>query len=512
MSYASEVTRAIIEENAKLIQEYAGKINCKGLRVSEHILECPVRAFQNMNIGAAICDDNVGFQLATHGARCKGKQLEVLLIPDMLPITFWTDRKNSQVGAKIFFRFDAEEETIVPCVTDLPVRLDCLLGAPAKNTLIPEHIYENNSTIEALTVSKYETKKVLHKARLSVPEFVWLPQNTPGIRKSLENFAKTITQNDIVIKSNTGSGGYEVGLFSTKELSKAVKYAQELHAANKDVLVERRIIPLELIGRDTDWNVRAFVTLEEKPRWADGFVRYSQKSSTPVNICQGAKVMRLDNAGITGKRLEKFQSYACHAARVLSRQVGVREGWLGLDLMLDQSGKVYCLEANTSPGGIAELTMLGEEPPGCVVKILLPSLHKKLLRNHALARNSLDQPLPLSETVRLSISRYLQGRESEPEIAEYLISTVVPLLGFGAEAEYAKTIMCNDCGDIEGALYHARLACELMPERKGAREFLDKMAEFESVAKSIPSLIASATERIEVEEIFREMIEIIGDV
>ena len=127
-------------------------------------------------------------------------------------------------------------------------------------------------------------------------------------------------------------------------------------------------------------------------------------------------------------------------------------------------------------------------------------------------RNSLDQPLPLSETVRLSISRYLQGRESEPEIAEYLISTVVPLLGFGAEAEYAKTIMCSDCGDMEGALYHSRLACELIPEHKGAREFLDKMAEFEAVAKSIPSLIASATERIEVEEIFSEVIETTGDV
>ena len=86
MTYVSELTRAIIDENANLIGGYIEIMGCNDLRVSNHILECSARAFQNINIGAEICDDTVGFQIATHGARCKGNQIEVLLIPDMPPI------------------------------------------------------------------------------------------------------------------------------------------------------------------------------------------------------------------------------------------------------------------------------------------------------------------------------------------------------------------------------------------------------------------------------------------
>ncbi|MBI4147992.1 tetratricopeptide repeat protein [Candidatus Woesearchaeota archaeon] len=328
-----------------------------------------------------ITDDSVALMISGAGAVYNRTPVGLILTPLLPNGNLLVDDCHQHVAARFFYEF--HNGIITPTVARTPLPLDGINVQYSEDERTEDWLpgILNCPHVQHITNSKILTKEVLKREGLPLASCRVLRSSIEACPKVLEHFLSEQGIQYFVIKAEHGSGGNQVRLFEQQQIGKAVAYARKLLDAGDQVLLEQRLEPLEWRTRKgiiRDWNIRAFVTLEEHPRWIDGLVRYDKRSCKPVNICQGARVEELETvAKITCADITAIKNTALKATTALYKRVkdlGEEPyGFLGLDLMATCDG-VYVIEINDSAaGGFAELMEMRLQPLQTVADILLPA-------------------------------------------------------------------------------------------------------------------------------------------
>lgn len=418
------------------------------IRVEETVEQRSASAFDHALLfgNYGFNDDDIAILASSEGASYNSRPIQVMIIPPHPAGALLVARDNSTVAADFFYIIEKNVikaiHTTEPVELDLlDLRLDLPYGNAARNK-IPGYVLATKPSTQDLTDSKAETNAVLHAAGMLVPKQMVLselaaaenrPQFFIGMRVDyLEQCLNTLSIDRFVLKGEPGSGGYYVCMFGRHELDEAMGYIRWLEKNGKKVLLEERIKPLQWKNEDDqhiDWNIRAFVTLEEKPQWIDAIVRYNIMSGKPVNICQDACVEELEKTVTrTGASMENIRNTACEVAKALYKHIPpeyagqIPTDFLGLDLIVSEKG-VYTIEVNSAgSGGFAELLEIRKKPLESV-RHLLESMGPNLENKHA--QRTLNQykriPNPVEEYLYLAerFSEDKTGEASSPAIRMY---------------------------------------------------------------------------------------------
>jgi tetratricopeptide (TPR) repeat protein len=383
---------ALTREYSKELRAQLARFDMDGIRVSDVIERREISGHENkLTCGLlGTHEDITAIFVSSVGVSYSGNPIEVLLIPPTLECSLMVDEENNQVAANFFYEF--KEGEIRPVEVCKPLVLDGLniTYTGTEGYEGPLDVLINGPELLALTDDKLRTKEVFHETDLRMPASCILEnEDFDNLHEAIQNFLTEVGCRGFAIKGNFSSGGSHVKLFGNQEIESAVDFVIKLSKAGKTVFIEERINPLDWKngGKDVlDWNIRALVTLVDKPEWIDAEVRYNVRSELPVNVCKGAKVDQLETvAEKTGASLEKIKHYSIAAAKVIfekMRSIGAHSaGFLGLDLMVDEQG-VSGIEVNSGAvGGFASLLKLRKGPLHSVA-VLLNSLGPFLEENH----------------------------------------------------------------------------------------------------------------------------------
>lgn len=136
---------------------------------------------------------------------------------------------------------------------------------------------------------------------------------------------------------------------------------QKLFSDNGNPYIVQRAIQLAQInGRPID--IRLMMMRDANKRWnyAGMLAKLAMEKSIVTNVSRGGSILSVDKAlnkslGISGEKLESIKEemirlcYVCN--RVYSRYVYQSE--IGYDIGVDQSGKIWFIEANRGPSRVA---------------------------------------------------------------------------------------------------------------------------------------------------------------
>ncbi|MCF0142528.1 MAG: D-alanine--D-alanine ligase [Parasporobacterium sp.] len=173
----------------------------------------------------------------------------------------------------------------------------------------------------AIAMSKYHTKKVL-SSEIPMPKGIILRKSDPEI----ENFPTPC----VVKPSN---GGSSLGVYIVTEDKDYLPAVKEAFEYDDVLLVEEFISGRELTQGVL--NGKALPPVEIIPD--EGFYDYTNKyNGLTKEVCP---------AEISPEVLEEMSRYSVLAGKILGLSVYYR-----MDYLLDASGKLFCLEANTLPG------------------------------------------------------------------------------------------------------------------------------------------------------------------
>lgn len=179
----------------------------------------------------------------------------------------------------------------------------------------------------ALAMSKELGKLILKNAGVPVPGGVLVRNDEKNVLPGAFGLAYPL-----VVKPNCGGSSVGVSIvYSDDEYRSALEYALELE---REVVVEEYIS-----GREFSVGVvggRALPVIELAP--IEGFYDYKNKytAGSTIETCP---------ADISPESSKQMQEYAETGYKALSLDAYAR-----LDFIMKESGKMYCLEANTLPG------------------------------------------------------------------------------------------------------------------------------------------------------------------
>lgn len=163
----------------------------------------------------------------------------------------------------------------------------------------------------------------------------------------------------VIVKPCCGGSSVGVAVARTEEeyrraLKEAFSYEDQVVV---EEFIEGREFSVAVIGG------RAFPVIEIAPK--EGFYDYRNKyqAGSTVETCPAA---------LSPEKTEEMQRYACLGAKAL----GIT-GYSRLDFMMDQNGRLYCLEANTLPG-MTPTSLIPQE--AAVLGISYPELCEELIR------------------------------------------------------------------------------------------------------------------------------------
>lgn len=211
----------------------------------------------------------------------------------------------------------------------------------------------------ALAMDKGLTKKLFRANRVPCPAGIILEKEAYDT-----DLAAAGIEFPVVVKPCCG--GSSVGVYIVNDQQEYEKALQEAFSYEREVVVEQYIK-----GREFSVGVvagEAYPVIEIAP--LEGFYDYKNKYS------QGAAIETCP-ANLSREQAEEMQEYAVRGVEAL-----FIEGYSRLDFMMDEQGRMYCLEANTLPGMTPtsllpqEAGALGIEYPELCEKLIEVSLQK----------------------------------------------------------------------------------------------------------------------------------------
>lgn len=205
----------------------------------------------------------------------------------------------------------------------------------------------------AIAMDKYLSKKLLGAADIPCPKGI-------SIKKAAYLAGQGAGCGSFPVVVKPCCGGSSVGVFIAADQEEYETALQAAFAYENEVVVEDYICGREFSVGVVDH--QALPVIEIEP--VEGFYNYENKYQ------QGAAVETCP-ARLSAAQTERMQDYAVRGAQAL-----LIEGYSRLDFMMDETGNMYCLEANTLPGMTAT-SLLPQE--AAAVGINYPDLCEKLI-------------------------------------------------------------------------------------------------------------------------------------
>jgi len=230
----------------------------------------------------------------------------------------------------------------------------------------------NTRTLRATTDDKIKTKEILRRYGILTPPHLIIQKNEnltrEEISRKIRAFLKVKLESGFVVKPHDASQGTGVRLFTSREVERGTDFIIESLRKRDLVMVEPRIesAPFYLSGKRMDWNIRVIaVAGKEEDSLRSSEVRYGEFNGKPVNKCKGAKISELrqvwENLGFSEDQIpvinERILGVVKNVSHAINREFNGQElGVLGMDLIIDKSGNIFCIEVNSGfVGGLGSL-------------------------------------------------------------------------------------------------------------------------------------------------------------
>ncbi len=228
-----------------------------------------------------------------------------------------------------------------------------------ENLPFPE-IIERNFTIfnpikaTAIMNDKYQSLKLLEQSGISFPK-------TELIDSNVYDSELLKTKNRFVIKPRFGMKGNDVCFAEKRGLSLELNNTGEivkiehLHERFKGYVIQEQIDTLfSSNGKSADFRV-LLQRIDGKIQAVGSYARTGDKN-LPLNLACGGRIVSIEkwlyNTAFTHEKIEQtkeaLNTVALEAGNFLcSRINGIFE--IGMDFILDEDNKLWCLEANSKP-------------------------------------------------------------------------------------------------------------------------------------------------------------------
>lgn len=211
----------------------------------------------------------------------------------------------------------------------------------------------------ALAMDKGISKKMFDAAGIPTPHWISMKKNE---QKTL---AETGLGLPCVVKPCCG--GSSIGVFIARTEEEYEKALRDAFRYEDEIVVEDYVEGREFSVGVIDY--RALPVIEIAP--VEGFYDYQNKytAGATIETCP---------AELSKEQTEQMQSYAVKAYEALQLS-----GYGRMDFMMDEQGRMYCLEANTLPG-MTPTSLLPQE--AAAVGIAFPELCELLIEVSMKAR------------------------------------------------------------------------------------------------------------------------------
>lgn len=361
----------------------------------------------------------------------------LLIVPKEDGLPLYIDRDNRTMWSDFFYV--CEGGILKPIKTSQPIPIDGLYPMYDSKRDFDglEEYLPMNARLFNTTNDKWRTREIFAEAGIRIPRGELITQ---GELSSAKERIEAIIQNNpnlkgLVIKGNGGSGGTLVKMFSIESPGEAEAYVRHLIDKGYDVIVEERILPLQapidqgygvrLDGDRVDYNLRVLVTLGEEPQVIDSEIRYDLKGDSPINIHQGAHAVRSGEVldPITMRDVNRIAKRATYSLwNATSDRRSNETGFVGIDIIVDDSGRPYVIEANSGAvGGFGTLCRLDRKPLTSIAEILIPSAEPFLFDNFQRRKNPgvLDK-MPLHASDYTTLGFAFLSTKNFPKAEQYL--------------------------------------------------------------------------------------------
>ncbi len=182
-------------------------------------------------------------------------------------------------------------------------------------------------TSSAMAMDKGITKAIFQMYQVPTPRGV-----TMDVKRRNDDLSVHGLDFPVVVK--TCCGGSSIGVYIVNSQEEYVKALDEAYSYEDEVVIEEFIQGKEYTVAVVDGEAFPVVSIEP----VSGFYDYRNKyePGATIEVCP---------APLSEKQTLLMQQYA----RMGYKALGI-EGYGRLDFMMDENGKMYCLEANTLPG------------------------------------------------------------------------------------------------------------------------------------------------------------------
>ena len=400
----------IVNIHAEWLRSMCKRMGLQGFNVESAIHSVVASSFQDkltLGIGTEFAPDKFAlFMAGSKQPEIEGKKeiIPMLLLPRDEGTAVLKDPKSKAIFTDGFWV--CQDKTIRYMKPDKPLALDGLITlqdqVPYRGS---ESFLDTNERLDPVTINKQHTKEILTNAGVLVAPGIFIEHtDSTDVHQKFTHLNKAFDISDgIVVKDNCGDYGSGVKLFQPTELDKAEAYTKQLMEEGKDVVVEKRIVPMAPVKTrrlqnefkidSPDHNTRTLVTLSpQDPHTIDAIERIKEMSGDPVNVSKGAIALRLDEIYTPSIR-EKIYRTAEAATKAVCREIAksqneVMMGFARIDTIVDKNGDVYVLEVNAGlVGGTEGLTQLDKQPLTSSGQIFYPYTRAFLEPNYKKRKN-----------------------------------------------------------------------------------------------------------------------------
>lgn len=183
-----------------------------------------------------------------------------------------------------------------------------------------------DSVSSALAMDKTITKQIFMSQKVSTPKGVWIKK---GESTDLKDYGMSVP---VVVKAS--NGGSSVGVVIVKEEKDYQNALDECFALEDTIVIEEYIEGREFSVAVIDKKALPVIEIIPNAGWYDYKNKYLPGATT--EICP-AKLSEVDT-----KKMQKLAEDACEALKITT--------YARADVLMDNTGKMYCIEANTLPG------------------------------------------------------------------------------------------------------------------------------------------------------------------
>lgn len=319
-----------------------------------------------------------------------GRRIIPLLLNPVGESALFTDQNGERSWTNSFYI--CEGNVFKPIMTFQPIPIDGFDPMfSQKNAIRGFDAYPRAyDRLQKFTRDKWKSRLLMEKYGILMPPAKIIFKGQSGLlEEEISSFVQSTATQGLVVKGNGGYGGILVKMFGVNDLENAQIFGEKLFKRGYDVILEKRIIPIDskaqmsVVSSDNfDVNFRTLVSLGRIRKCFGAELRGDYFSEKPVNIHQGARALSVEHLppevhDFLARRSEYISLILSLSAGDISELLG----FLGSDEIIGDDENLYTIEANAgNVGGLGTLARLRGKPLEGVGETYVPSLEPFLLK------------------------------------------------------------------------------------------------------------------------------------